>query len=1051
MYVVIISYGLNAQPYHNEWIQPNQAYYKLQVAKEGLYRIPFNTLTTTNLPLTGKGFALFHNGKQIPIYVTTTEAFTSTDYIEFYGRPNDGTFDSLLFKNSTWQLHTDKSFFTDTATYFLTWQENLAQDFHYTSVLNNISNPPPPLSHFIHTEKKHFTSVRASGNKTKINNLYLNFSDFEANEGFSDEIISTGQNHTVEIPTPALANAVAANINATVQVKVIGKNNVITLAPDHHVALNVNNIRYADQVFEGLNNTIFSVNLPSTNLNSDVTNIQVTSIGDLAEIDVNAIAHISVTYPRAFDFDNKGHFFLELENNEKQYLEIANFDIDNQAVVYDLTNRIRLVFPKIANVVKGLLPAGEVLGEKRQLFMSNNTAAFAINTVQNLKKVNFVDFTDTDNIGDYLIITHNSFLANEANPIEDYVNYRSSETGGDFSVKVIDIESLYDQFAYGIRKHPLSIRHFINFAIDNWSIAPEYVFLIGEAMAYTRLSEPALFERCLVPTYGQFPSDYLLTTATPKSNKQQVAIGRLPAQSPEDIANYLEKVKAYEFSRQEAACDDEHIWRKQVLSLLGENEAYSVDTLQRYTSNYQNKFVENDFGCGVVGNYTLADNATQEIIQRINKGVGFLTYLGASDNGKWAYPINSSQLTNKDQYPFIVMAATGLGNVHSNNEDNLAKDLLLAKEKGSIGFLAETANHFPTISSLYLQHFLQIITTANYDVPIGKSMQVVVDSLLNTNEDITEFKADKYACENFTLLADPALIINPRSTPEYHLQEVGFYNPNNGFPLLTSPIMITNDMETFEIKVTINNFGKFTSDSLRVTVYRYWGDDNGLLTDSIIWDNKILAPKYTDNLTISIPNDDPLLPTNSSFVLFINDGFEAEEACISNNLASEIAHIEHYCASFPILDINEEINLSDTDFPFTLSTTPMPNVLYEWSTGEQGNSIEIGSMGTYTITALDTLTFCSTTKNITVTFSTGISPNYTNNWQVYPNPAKDKLQVIGKAKANCLIYNLQGQVVKNKQLQNGHNTLFINDLPAGIYLIKCVQKDKVFTQKLIIE
>ncbi|HNF48201.1 MAG TPA: hypothetical protein PLF48_02395, partial [Chitinophagales bacterium] len=91
-----------AQPYGNEWIDYNKTYYKFKIAQDGLCRINYATLIATGIPaaqLKGTDFKLICNGEEIPIYVTTANQFTASDFIEFYGEKNDGSVDTRLYKN----------------------------------------------------------------------------------------------------------------------------------------------------------------------------------------------------------------------------------------------------------------------------------------------------------------------------------------------------------------------------------------------------------------------------------------------------------------------------------------------------------------------------------------------------------------------------------------------------------------------------------------------------------------------------------------------------------------------------------------------------------------------------------------------------------------------------------------------------------------------------------------------------------------------------------------------------------------------------------------
>ncbi|MBK6521534.1 MAG: hypothetical protein IPG08_03945 [Sphingobacteriaceae bacterium] len=44
-----------------------------------------------------------------------------------------------------------------------------------------------------------------------------------------------------------------------------------------------------------------------------------------------------------------------------------------------------------------------------------------------------------------------------------YKTYRQSSTGGSYNVITANILELYEQFGYGINKHPQSIRNFMRF------------------------------------------------------------------------------------------------------------------------------------------------------------------------------------------------------------------------------------------------------------------------------------------------------------------------------------------------------------------------------------------------------------------------------------------------------------------------------------------------------------------------------------------------------------------------------------------------------------
>src|SRR6187431_2092533 len=83
----------------NEWIRYNKTYYKFTVDADGVYRIPYAALESAGLAAEaiGSNFRLYNLGKQVPIFVSSDNAFGQSDFIEFYGYKNRGEMDRHLF------------------------------------------------------------------------------------------------------------------------------------------------------------------------------------------------------------------------------------------------------------------------------------------------------------------------------------------------------------------------------------------------------------------------------------------------------------------------------------------------------------------------------------------------------------------------------------------------------------------------------------------------------------------------------------------------------------------------------------------------------------------------------------------------------------------------------------------------------------------------------------------------------------------------------------------------------------------------------------------
>ena len=103
----------------NEWIDFNQTYYKIPVAKESIYKISYGELQAAGFPvdrMDPKKIQLFHRGIEQAILIEGENdlQFDPSDFIEFYGQKNDGTLDAALYKPSTSQPHKYYNLYSDT-------------------------------------------------------------------------------------------------------------------------------------------------------------------------------------------------------------------------------------------------------------------------------------------------------------------------------------------------------------------------------------------------------------------------------------------------------------------------------------------------------------------------------------------------------------------------------------------------------------------------------------------------------------------------------------------------------------------------------------------------------------------------------------------------------------------------------------------------------------------------------------------------------------------------------------------------------------------------
>lgn len=874
--------------YENEWINYNQTYYKIRVATNGLYRIPYSVLQSAGLPTTNVSqLALYAQGQQQALYVSSGDgAMGSSDFVEFYGQRNDATLDIRLFANPADQLNTTKSLFSDTATYYLTAQSGT--NLRYQATANDLSNPPAAEPYFIHTSSTVFANVFSGGETFFAGGRQNAYAQFGKNEGSLGLDILGTSNQSFTLNTAFAATS--APVTAQVRCKVVGKNNDASINPDHHVTVQIGANQYANVSYDGFDAYTFNFAVPLDQLGATQTAVTVASVQDLAPIDNNAPVLLQISYPRLFNLGNQRTFALNLANNDEKLLTLENFNADSAPVLYDFTNRLRLL-PTLQNGKWAVrLPATNVVGERR-LWVSNTTSPLAIQTLAALSAINFTNYANGAQQGSYILITPPSLLA----AAEQYAQYRRSSAGGGFEVVVVNVEQLYDQFAWGIAKHPLAIRHFINYARDTWGIAPQYLLLLGAGKIYTEFAVFNNYARCLVPTYGTPPSDVLLAARHPNTDLPQLAVGRIPATTPEEVLSYLSKIQQYEATRDDLNCDTDNIWRKKIIAIAQNDQNADLNADTGYLSTYQSALENGAYGMVSRAQYRLlATQNPTDLNTQLTDGAGICMYAGGSNAGYWKF--NVGQATDYDntngRYPLVLSSASFVGNIHSSTP-TMANDYVLADNAGVIGFADNSTARFAATNATFTQQLLQNLQNTNYLQGIGAAITTTLQDLYVATPPINDsLRLQKLVCQTYTLAADPALNPAPRLRPEYAIpaDNAVYYNPLSHFPILSTPPYISPIMPYFEAHLQVVNLGKAIADSANLQVSRFTQGFN--LVE--LFTQRIALPAYIDTVVVQVPNDLSGEDGSNTFYFFIDADNEITEGCEANNSTAQNFEVYAY-------------------------------------------------------------------------------------------------------------------------------------------------------------
>lgn len=851
--MMVLAVAVQAQNYYNEWIDYAKTYYRFKVGSTGLYRI-----TTTDLAAIGlsnepaQNFQLWRNGKQVALYTSAaTGALGTGGYIEFWGEKNDGVNDKDLYRIQAHQLNDKESLLSDTAAFFLTVNTTGA-NLRYATTTNNVAgNTLPATPYFMHTIRHTFMEQISRGLAIDAGE-YVYSSAYDEGEMWSSFEIYPGGPKTFTFSNLFVANT--SGVPASFRASIAGSSS----RSNHPYQVDINSTKVVDSVISPFAAVINANNaVPLSALSTDAV-IKVSNNNSAVATDRIVVGFVELTYPRALNFGNTTNFTFTLPASAQgNYLEISNFNTGGVApILYDLTNNRRYVGDiAAAGLTRFALPATSASTS----YVLVSQSAANVNGVGAMQQRAFTNFLTAANQGDFLIISHPALhqTYNGADQVQAYANYRNSAVGGGFNTRMIDIDQLVDQFGYGIKKNPLSVKNFLRYARSKFAVAPKFAFMIGKGVNYseyrTGQSSPFADRLNLVPTWGYPASDVMLASDN-MNPVMNTPIGRLSAVAPKEVADYLEKVKQYDQAQQNPSQTlESKQWMKNVVHVVGANDEAIAPLLSSYFQGYDAIIRDTLFG-GKVTTFskTTTGPATpitgQLMAQLLEQGVSIINYFGHSSATTLDYNLDDpNSYNNKGKYPLFIVNGCNAGDLYTFDTtrltmlSTLSERFVLAKERGSIAFIAST--HFGLTSYLdyYTSGLYKSISGVGYGKSIGRNMNDAGVGLLTSpyNPDIM---GSRLHAEQMSLHGDPALMVNSHAKPDFVVEEPQIrINPS---------IVSVADLQ-YEVKAYLYNIGKATGDSLLVQLKQQYPDG----TSAVLIQKKIKSIRFVDSLSLQIPID----------------------------------------------------------------------------------------------------------------------------------------------------------------------------------------------------
>ncbi len=879
IYLLFLFMGLfapfltSAQTFGNEWINYEQSYFKIPIARKGVYRITSAELQKAgfNTGVDPRMIQLYWRGKEQAIFVEGEQdrKLDATDYLEFYAEGNDGAPDSLLYIPNSAQPHPYFSLYSDSTAYFLTYSVTGKAGKRMASYRDTDFSSLTPEAYHLEEILKLYTSDYPVGFARPEGTLggAMLYSHYDYGEGWTGPVRSINEEWQENFPINDLATFAATK--PRVEWLMTGR-----LPDKHRLVFSAGSASrtLGEGLFEMYYTKKFSFPLEFSDFANQSLVLKTVSKGvNNATRDAYSATYARVTYPQLTRMNGLSSKTFQLipQSAGRSYLSIPGSN-NASLMAYDITDK---------NEVRRI--SGSPSDTDFQVIIRETQSARKVLVTREFNSVPLISRTSFRNINpkshNYLIITHPALqkpAGNEPDAVRAYARYRASEAGGKYDTLTVPIFQLYDQFNYG-ETSPLAIRRFLDFMLRKGN--PQSVFLIGQSVDPQGIRfSPNRNQLDMVPSSGWPGSDITMTMGLNSKGTYEPAIpiGRLQTNSPQTVLDYLNKVKEHE------ARPMTDLWQKNILHLSGGRSSYELLSFRNNLNQLQQTAQNKLLGTRVelLGKKTDDPVEFLNIQEQVNSGVSMITFFGHSSPTVSDIEIgmaSNEQLgyRNSGKYPFIFMNGCASGNFYFQNAKTFGTDWVNTPNKGAILFLALTDIGYPFILKEYADQIYNGLfsDSTTFAKPFGYIQQQAVKRFLANNSDFYRIAH----AEQFTLQGDPAVVLYPAPKLDYAIKSQTIFVQGLDKKALTA------SADSFRVGIVVSNLGKHVRKPFSVSLKRTLS--NGREIDL---GTKQYAPiAYQDTVYFTV-NNQGHAGGNTRFDVVIDATNQLDEISKQNNKAS---------------------------------------------------------------------------------------------------------------------------------------------------------------------
>ncbi len=459
----------------------------------------------------------------------------------------------------------------------------------------------------------------------------------------------------------------------------------------------------------GLKSTQFSI--PAGLLKNDINSFQITNNSDNPNSEP-FYDFFTLTYTRKLIYTAPFNFYSSVTSND------MTFSITGNALkVWNITHPLHPENVPVKTVgdkteMRVTLPADTL--QRFTVFNLNDVSM--VSNIESIGPIKWNQLRNTTLGANHIIVGPKSF-SSASQPL---VDHRPQTI-------YADLDQIYLEFSGG-SKDPIAIRHFLQWTQENWTQKPTTVLFMGDAdYDYRNIT---LQSKIQVPTievgtnYSHATDDRLVAF---NGIIPEMATGRFPARSSEEVTAFVEKIIAFETDMPKG------LWKQRVTLVADdparpEKESYELYVGKSHTLNserlaksipdfmevkklYMVAYPEENDG-SVFG--VTKPAATQALFDQLSTGTSLINYIGHGNPTQWAQEklliINESRndvdhIQTNMKLPIWLAGTCNWGHFDAIDRESFAEELIRKEMDGASAIITTTRGI--TVSSNI--HYLESI------------------------------------------------------------------------------------------------------------------------------------------------------------------------------------------------------------------------------------------------------------------------------------------------------------------------------------------------------